>query len=76
MKYCEGPIIFSMKTFEQIINKEMFCIGDIEENWQNIKEQLKIFNSLPRNIQGIAIRHGITDTEFRDRAYTYLLEGE
>lgn len=61
-------------TKEQFTELGEFHLDDFPVDSTNQYNMLKIFNKLPRDIQGIAVRWGLSDTEFQEKSFCYLVE--
>lgn len=64
-----------------IFNKDQINIKDFylpDMDFGNLSEDqmLEIFNALPSNIQGLAVSFGVSDTEFRDKVFLWILENQ
>ena len=64
-------------TRQQIDDKfSDFYIDDFPGDWKNNYWRFLLFNSLPDDLQGLALQHGCMDTEFRDEVFVYLIKKE
>ena len=63
------------KQFEEEIESD-FNFDDIPFREQTSEEMFKLFNLLPRNLQGTAIQWGANDSVFRDDFFVFIIKNQ
>ena len=65
---------FTKEQFSELEEHSIFCCDDISMDWDDKNVRMNVFNSLPNDIQGLAIQWGISDSVFRDDVFVHLVK--
>lgn len=61
---------FTKEQFEELGN---FYTDDLNINSSDQNFMFEVFNLLPRNLQGLAVSWGLSDSDFQDGVLKYLI---